>query len=410
MVELRPLGVRCNIQCHYCYQNPQRDAGNFNDEYDVERMKDAIMLEGGPFAMFGGEPLLVNERDLEDLWSWGAKQFGYNAIQTNGTLINDEHVRMFKAYNVTVGISLDGPGELNDVRWHGTLEKTRQATAKSERAIERLCQEGIPPCLIVTLHRDNASPEVLPRLCAWIKELDGMGVQSIRLHLLESENESIRARYALSTAENIAALLTFAKLEKSLSRIKFDLFSDMKQMLTGDDQLTSCVWNACDSYTTPAVRGVEGHGERSNCGRTNKDGIDFVKASTLGFERYIALYHTPQTAGGCSGCRFFLMCKGQCPGTAINGDWRNRSEHCEVWKTVYEHLESDLLNDGIEPLSLSVHRERVEQVLIDSWSQARSASVSDAVQQITNTGSPAVDLTWPTHLEELSGVLEEVFS
>jgi hypothetical protein len=26
--ELRPLGVACNIQCQYCYQNPQRDAGN----------------------------------------------------------------------------------------------------------------------------------------------------------------------------------------------------------------------------------------------------------------------------------------------------------------------------------------------------------------------------------------------
>ncbi len=26
-VELRPLGVQCNIQCQYCYQNPQRDAG-----------------------------------------------------------------------------------------------------------------------------------------------------------------------------------------------------------------------------------------------------------------------------------------------------------------------------------------------------------------------------------------------
>ena len=75
---------------------------------------------------------------------------------------------------------------------------------------------------------------------------------------------------------------------------------------------------------------------------------------------------------------------------------------------MYEHLESDLLNDGIEPLSLSVHREPVEQVLIDSWSQARSASVSDAVQQITNTGSPAVDLTWPTQLKELSEMLEEV--
>src|SRR5262245_15492251 len=115
MLELRPLGVRCNIQCQYCYQNPQRDAGNLTNAYSMERVKPAILAEGAPFALFGGEPLLVPERDLEELWSWGFARFGRNAIQTNGTLITDDHVRMFKQYRVNVGISLDGPGELNDV-------------------------------------------------------------------------------------------------------------------------------------------------------------------------------------------------------------------------------------------------------------------------------------------------------
>ena len=45
-VELRPLGVRCNIQCQYCYQNPQRDAGNVLRAYDLERMKTAVEPKG----------------------------------------------------------------------------------------------------------------------------------------------------------------------------------------------------------------------------------------------------------------------------------------------------------------------------------------------------------------------------
>ena len=32
-IEVRPLGVRCNIGCLYCYQNPQRDADNFIKTY-----------------------------------------------------------------------------------------------------------------------------------------------------------------------------------------------------------------------------------------------------------------------------------------------------------------------------------------------------------------------------------------
>ncbi len=250
-VELRPLGVRCNIQCQYCYQNPQRDAGNLTPAYDLDLMKAAIKAEGGPFALFGGEPLLVPERDLEELWSWGFQQFGQNTIQTNGTLINDEHVRMFRTYKVGVGISIDGPGDLNDVRWEGTLEKTRAATARTEGAIERLCQEGLKPSLIVTLHRANASAEKLPRLHQWFRDLDEKGVHSARLHLLEAEDDDIRTRYALSAEENIAALTSFADLQDELQRLKFDVFADMRQMLLGQDTGVACVWNGVRPVHNP---------------------------------------------------------------------------------------------------------------------------------------------------------------
>jgi sulfatase maturation enzyme AslB (radical SAM superfamily) len=60
-VELRPLGVACNIQCQYCYQNPQRDAGNVPRSYDLDAMKAAVEREGGPITLFGGEALLVPE-------------------------------------------------------------------------------------------------------------------------------------------------------------------------------------------------------------------------------------------------------------------------------------------------------------------------------------------------------------
>jgi uncharacterized protein len=417
MVELRPLGVRCNIQCQYCYQNPQRDAGNFADEYDIDRMKSAIEAEGGPFAMFGGEPLLVNLKDLEELWSWGFTRFGHNAMQTNGTLITDEHVRLFRNYNVNVGISLDGPGELNDVRWHGTLSKTRESTAKAEQAIQRLCREGMAPSLIVTLHRGNASAERLDRLYAWMRELEAMGVHAVRLHLLESESELVRAKYALSTEENISVLLGFLELQKSLPRLTFDLFSDMRRMLQGKDEHTSCIWNACDPYTTRAVRGVEGQGQRSNCGRTNKDGIDFGKATSAGFERYIALHQTPQEHGGCKGCRFFLMCKGQCPGTAEEGDWRNRTEHCEVWKAVYARLESDLLAEGLEPLSLSPKRDQIERDMIAMWTQGNSAHMSYVVPRSVDPAELSPDrkddaigagLPWWAEFKRFSQVIEEL--
>lgn len=374
-VELRPLGVHCNIACQYCYQNPQRDAGNTGRQYDLDVMKRAVLEEGGPFTLFGGEPLLIPEEDLEDLWAWGFEQFGRNSVQTNGTLINEAHVRMFKRYNVRVGISIDGPGELNDVRWSGSLEKTRADTARTEAAIARLCFEGIPPTLIVTLHRNNATPDKLPLMHEWFRRLDRMGVPAARLHVLESESQLIREKYSLSTGENIRALMSFAELEAELMGMTLDIFREVEDLLQGRDGDVGCVWRGCDPYTTKAVRGVEGSGQKSNCGRTNKDGIDFVKSEQPGFERYLALYQTPQGDGGCRNCRFFLMCKGQCPGTSGEGDWRNRTEHCEIWMEVFEHVERRLVERGVNPLSLAPERTSVERALLDCWAEGRNPSL-----------------------------------
>jgi uncharacterized protein len=384
-IELRPFGVRCNIQCQYCYQNPPRDAGNVPHTYDLEAMKQALAAEGGDFTLFGGEPLLMPIADLETVWGWGLERSGKNAIQTNGVLISDQHIELFKRYKVGVGISIDGPGELNDARWAGSLENTRQATAKTLSAIERLCGAGMPPSLIVTLHRGNATAERLPVLEEWFRALDRYGVASARLHALETESETIRSTYALSTEENLRAFLTLARLESELKALRFDVFTDMRRLLRGQDESVTCVWGACDPYTTRAVRGVEGNGQRSNCGRTYKDGIEFAKASSEGFERYLALYQTPQRAGGCRGCRFFLMCKGECPGTAIDGDWRNRTADCSVWMGLFEHLETDLLRSSEVPLSLHPLRQDVEAAVIASWSAGQNRTAADVLRQMQPT-------------------------
>ncbi len=405
-VEVRPLGVRCNIACEYCYQAPQREAGNQAKKYDLDLIKEAIADQGRPFALFGGEPLMVPEPDLEDLLSWGHRRYGRSSIQTNGTLINDNHIRMFREYAVHVGISIDGPGEFNDVRWHGSLKRTRASTAKTEAAIERLCREGLAPSLIITLHRGNAEPDKLPRLREWLLGVASLGVSSVRLHLLESETPQVRAQYGLSDTQNVRALLMFADLEKHATGLHFDVFNDMRRMLLGQDNNVTCIWTACDPYTTHAVQGVEAFGQRSNCGRTNKDGIDFVKSDRQGFERYLALYATPQEAGGCQSCRFFLMCKGQCPGTAIDGDWRNKSEHCGVWMAVYEHLEQELIDEGKQPISKSPNRERLERAMLARWARGETALMARLPQRAELTeqhaGSAATAAgSWQRKLSEL---------
>lgn len=383
-IEVRPLGIRCNLQCLYCYQTPQRDAGNFTPIYDLNVIKKAIEQENIHFSLFGGEAFLLPLEDLKELWAWGYEKFGHNGVQTNGSLITEEHIELFKKYNVNVGFSMDGPGELNDARWAGSLSQTRELTARSQAAFERVIAEKIPVSLITNLHRGNATQEKLPLLIDWIRELYGLGLRSVRLHILEVDSEEVRRTLALTDEENIVAFLALSQLEQELSGLSLGLFSELRDMLLGKDNCVTCTWTGCDPYTTQAVHGIEGDGQVSNCGRTNKDGVDFTKANQAGYERYLALYFTSQEWGGCRDCRFFLFCKGECPGTAIDGDWRNRSEHCQVWFALYEHIEECLLKEGEKPLSLSPRRQEIEQRFIELWGNGCRAYLTEVLQQLDN--------------------------
>jgi len=380
-----PLGVRCNLQCGYCYEDPQRDAGNLGVRYDIDAMKRSIALhsrEDEPFLLFGGEPLLLTKKVLEDLWAWGLQRSGRNSIQTNGVLIDDEHIALFKKYKVGVGLSMDGPGELNDARWDHTLDRTRRSTARSERAIEKLVANGIIPSLIVTLHRLNAAPSRLEKLIDWFRHLESLGIRRIGLHLLEVENQEARERYSLSAEETVFALRRLREARKQLSATTLTLIEDLELLLQGLDSKSKCIWQACDPFTTKAVKGLDGQGERNKCSRVNKEGVDYLPTEREGFERYMALYHTPQEAGGCKGCRFFLMCRGQCPGTAIAGDWRNRSEQCETWTRVFSEIEAELVGKGITPLSLRPERFEVEAEMLRRWNTGQNSPVENAIRSL----------------------------
>jgi uncharacterized protein len=381
-VIVQALGVKCNIRCHYCFQNLERDAQDVPRSYDLEKIKAGVEKEGGPFTLWGGEPLLLPVKDLEELWAWGFQKYGKSVLQTNGSLLKDQHIPLLHKYHVQVGISIDGPGELNDVRWAGSLERTREATRKTEAAVERLCKEGLAPCVLVVLHRGNATRGKLPRMHDWVRHLQKMGVTSMRLHMLEVDEESVREYYALTTEENIEAFLGFLRLQDELTTLEFDVFRDLRNQLLGTDDQTTCIWHACDPYTTGAVRGVSGSGQRSNCSCVNKEGISFVKAAVPGFERYLALYHTPQEYGGCKGCRFFLMCKGQCPGHALDGDWRNRTADCEVWKALLHAVEQRLLEQGLSPVSLSPARPRLEMARLEAWATGQNPTTASTIQQL----------------------------
>jgi len=374
-IELEPVGVVCNLSCPYCYEHPMRDAGNFRQKtYSVEKMLKGLEAEGGGFSLFGGEPLLTDIDDLETILEWGFKKYGSNGIQTNGVLITDRHIEMFKKYKVHVGISVDGPDEMNDTRWAGSLEKTREATRKSFDAIKKILQNKISLGLIITVHKKNGLPKYRERFKAWVRELQSWGIDGARLHPLEIDHSSVGESLALSPEQNVEFLLDMWEFElNDLNKpgtrpFRFDIFRDVEDMLRANDTHATCTFLSCDPYTTHAVQGIDSQGNKANCGRSNKEGINWIKAKYDGFERQMGLYHTPQEHGGCGDCRFFLTCKSHCPGTGLDMDWRNRTETCFTWKTAFGIYEKLMVQKGEVPLSLHPDRKKYEDTLMYGYS------------------------------------------
>ena len=373
-VELTALGKKCNLGCSYCYQGAEREAANNSaPPYDMEAMKTGLIAEGvgrpdgkgnvTGWTLFGGEALLMPIGDVERLLEWSASLSAPVGCQTAGNLITERHITLFKKYGVSVGFSIDGPDDLNDARQAMKVEATRATTAMSLKNLDRLLAEGISTSLIVTLTSINVGTEdKLVRLTAWLLSLRDKGLRYVNLHMLEPHGSDT---LALTQEWQIVVMTRLRNKLVGFSSVS--PFEDMQKSLLQESG-SNCIWNFCDPYTTAAVHGVNGQGGRGNCGRTNKNGVDYEKAGTSGHERHVALYLTPQKYGGCAECRFFIPCGGgNCPGEGIDGDWRNRTVHCETIKALMGDMEQELFAEGKDPISISLRRPGMEAGLIAKW-------------------------------------------
>ncbi|MGV1037699.1 MAG: radical SAM protein [Candidatus Nanopelagicales bacterium] len=387
-IEVRPVGVTCNLRCAYCYETKERSCTP-HARPDMAKLRDVIAGITSHWSLFGGEALLTPLPQLEELLKLGFDKFGQTGIQTNGTLISDKHIELFTKYRTHIGISLDGPGPLNDSRWAGTLEATRRLTAKTEAAIDTLIARSadIPhllPSLILTLHKGNLSADVFPVFVEWLHTLDGKGIRNINLHVMEMDAKA--GEWEMDPDAYADRVLDLWDEASTFTNVKFSMFDEILNLLQGKQNGAVCIWGACDPLNTQAVTGYDEDGTRSGCPRLVKDGQNSLPAEgPHGFVRQLALYVSPQEVGGCEGCIRWSMCKGNCPGCGEDGDWRYRSTYCGLYKRLFAHGEKKLLDQGIEPLSLAPDRVKVEQYLYDGWARGQNFTLEQAISAVRQT-------------------------
>lgn len=125
----------CNLRCTYCFEETPPLMGPFQPtQMTKETVVKALDLfatmttrHGNPeqkkvIHLYGGEPL-VNRKAVYEAVSYTNELKAYGtlpgncqvAIITNGVLLNEEDARFFATYNVTVGLSIDGPASITNL-------------------------------------------------------------------------------------------------------------------------------------------------------------------------------------------------------------------------------------------------------------------------------------------------------
>jgi uncharacterized protein len=126
-VMTKPIGPICNLDCKYCFYLEKEKLFPSNENF---RMSDEVLetyirqyIEGQQvpevsFAWQGGEPTLMGVKFFRKVVDLQRKYAGgkviSNALQTNGTLLDDEWGEFLAANKFLVGLSIDGPAKLHD--------------------------------------------------------------------------------------------------------------------------------------------------------------------------------------------------------------------------------------------------------------------------------------------------------
>jgi len=149
------LTARCNLDCRHCYINlPAGDRAAQKRELSVDEVRrlaeEAAALGAVWCLISGGEPLL--RRDFADAYKALQGKGLRVSLFTNATLVNDEHVRLFKKF----------PPRDIEVTVYGATKETYERVTRTpgsfeafRRGLDRLLGSGVDVRLKAMALRSN---------------------------------------------------------------------------------------------------------------------------------------------------------------------------------------------------------------------------------------------------------------
>jgi uncharacterized protein len=345
---IKPASAVCNLDCAYCFYldreaDPYKSLPARRMTLDtLERLVDTYLFYSFPnsvFAFQGGEPTLAGLPFFQKLCDF-QKQYGRdgqsvsNAMQTNGILLNADWCRLFREYNWLIGISIDGPEEIND-RYR--FNKQGRGTWKQVmRGIETLEENKVEFNALCVLSQANVEK---PREV--YKFFRSLGIDYIQyIPLAEFDAEGNPLPFTIS-AEQYGRFLceTFDLWWPDRRKVRIRFFDNIAEALAGQRPGNCTMHETCDSYVVVEYNGdiypcdffVE---SRWKLGNINLDSWTEVARRQ---RRYHFAVTKTLAHPECEVCEYQAICHGGCP-KLRHGPHRRFEDldyFCKAYKMIY---------------------------------------------------------------------------
>jgi uncharacterized protein len=369
----------CNINCSYCYL-PDRNVKAVIRQDTIERLFTKIFASGwtrGGLTVIwhAGEPLVVPVSFYETAFQRietlrPAALRLRHSIQTNGMLITREWCDLFKAWDVGVGVSIDGPKRLHDAH---RVTRTGQGTfEKTVAGVRLLRQENVPFHVISVLSNDGMRvPQEL--LDFYVSE----GIEDVCFNVEESEGSHVSELFAGGGAQASYKhfLSEFWRLSRGGGQIRFvrEMDGMLPRVFRPEDGVMS------NSQVEPfGMMNVDCHGNVSSfspelLGLKDAKYADFIVGNIRTDSLEEMLESAPMQAMGrdiaagvdaCrKSCEYFSVCGGGAPVNKLAENGRfdsTRTTFCGLTQMV----PIDLILDAFDQLKMTMDGKEPSHALL----------------------------------------------
>jgi uncharacterized protein len=189
-VMTKPIGPLCNLDCKYCFYLekeklfPANENFKMSDDVLEAYVRQYIEAQDAPevsFAWQGGEPTLMGvdffRKVVELQKRYANGKVIHNALQTNGTLLDDEWCEFLAANRFLIGLSVDGPAELHDI--YRVDKKQAPTFDRVMRGLDFLKKHGVEFNTLTVVNRRNSKKPL--EVYHFLKEIGSGFIQFIPL-------------------------------------------------------------------------------------------------------------------------------------------------------------------------------------------------------------------------------------